>query len=465
MPCGPITRRTALKAALAGAAASHPVTLFAEAGTGSGDGPLLREIAQAVEPLPDLSDPAFGPSFDRFGSARLVLMGEATHGTSEFYWARAEITKHLIRSHGFTIVAVEADWPDASHLDAYIRGQERPSAPERPFRRFPTWMWRNEEVRTLIDWLKQHNAGVADPNGQVGFYGLDLYGLAASMDLVAAHLAKRDPAAAGEARRQYACLAPYGDDPADYAADALRPGFDTCEEEVAAVLKRVEEQFVPGADPTSLDALQNARAVVSGEHYYRSMAGGTFSSWNLRDRHMFDTLLRVLGARGPGAKAVVWAHNSHVGNAAATEMGRRGEHNIGQLCRQHFREEAVLIGFGTDRGTVMAASRWGTHPEVQQVRPSLDGSYGAVFRQAGQDRFLLDLRRGAHDSLRQALKPERLERAIGVLYVPATERVSHYFEASLPDQFDAYLWFEKTRAVAPIRDGDLSLPADHPFAP
>jgi erythromycin esterase-like protein len=146
-------------------------------------------------------------------------------------------------------------------------------------------------------------------------------------------------------------------------------------------------------------------------------------------------------------------------------MGRRGEHNIGQLCRQHFGEEAVLIGFGTDRGTVMAASRWGTHPEVQQVRPSLDGSHGAVFRQAGQDRFLLDLRRGAHDSLRQALKPERLERAIGVLYVPATERVSHYFEASLPDQFDAYLWFEKTRAVTPIRDGDLSLPADHPFAP
>ncbi len=197
--------------------------------------------------------------------------------------------------------------------------------------------------------------------------------------------------------------------------------------------------------------------------YYRTMAAGGRSSWNLRDQHMFDTLLQVLQARGPAAKAVVWAHNSHVGDASATEMGRRGEHNIGQLCRRHFGSEARLVGFGTDRGTVMAASEWGGAHKVMSVRPSLPGSYGALFREAGRDRFLLDLRPGVHESLRQALKPERLERAIGVMYLPGSERVSHYFGASLPDQFDAYLWFAETRAVTPLGEHDATLPAGHPF--
>ena len=462
MSSAPIARRTALKGALA-AAASEPLSALAD--KAGRHHPAVQEIARAAERLPELSDPAFGRSFDRFGGSRVVLLGEATHGTSEFYRARAEITKHLVREHGFTIVAVEADWPDASHVDAYIRGRERPSAPVRPFRRFPTWMWRNQEMRALVDWLKAHNARVPDPNRQVGFYGLDLYGLGASIEMVADHLAKRDPAAADEARVRYACLSAYQDDPTDYAYDSLRPGFDTCEEEVGAALKLLEERLAPGADPVSFDALQNARAVVSGEKYYRTMSRGGPSSWNLRDQHMFDSLTTILDARGSGAKAVVWAHNSHVGNAAATEMSRRGEHNIGQLCRRRFGEEARLIGFGTDRGAVMAASRWGGDPQVKEVRPSLEGSYGRLLREAARDPFWLDLRPGIHDSLRQALKPERLERAIGVLYLPETERLSHYYDASLPEEFDAFLWFEETRAVTPVTDDDRTLPADHPLAP
>ncbi|CAA9323467.1 MAG: Protein-L-isoaspartate O-methyltransferase, partial [uncultured Microvirga sp.] len=323
----------------------------------------------------------------------------------------------------------------------------------------------DREMRALVDWLKAHNARVPDPNRQVGFYGLDLYGLGASIEMVADHLAKRDPAAADEARVRYACLSAYQDDPTDYAYDSLRPGFDTCEEEVGAALKLLEERLAPGADPVSFDALQNARAVVSGEKYYRTMSRGGPSSWNLRDQHMFDSLTTILDARGSGAKAVVWAHNSHVGNAAATEMSRRGEHNIGQLCRRRFGEEARLIGFGTDRGAVMAASRWGGDPQVKEVRPSLEGSYGRLLREAARDPFWLDLRPGIHDSLRQALKPERLERAIGVLYLPETERLSHYYDASLPEEFDAFLWFEETRAVTPVTDDDRTLPADHPLAP
>jgi len=460
MSRAPIARRTALKAAFAAAAAEPFAALTGKA---AGSDAAIGEIAHAAEPLPDFEDPAFGKLFDRFASARVVLMGEATHGTSEFYRARAAITKHLVQNHGFAIVAVEADWPDASHVDAFIRGREPPSAPDRPFGRFPTWMWRNRETRALVDWLKQHNASLPDPDRQAGFYGLDLYGLGASIDMVAEHLAKEDPAAAAEARARYGCLSPYQDDPGDYALEALRSG-ENCEDEVAAVLKLVEQRLAPGADPASFDARQNARAVIGGEQYYRSMAQGAVSSWNLRDEYMFNTLLRVLESRGPDAKAVVWAHNSHIGDAAATEMGRRGEHNIGQLCRRRFGEEARLLGFGTDRGTVMAASRWGGDPEVKQVRPSLEESFGALFRQAGGERFLVDLRPGVHDGLPRALEPERLDRAIGVIYLPHSERASHYFEASLSKQFDAYLWFDETRAVTPIANQDDGRPADHPFA-
>jgi erythromycin esterase-like protein len=266
---------------------------------------------------------------------------------------------------------------------------------------------------------------------------------------------------AARAREHYSCIAPYKDEPAEYGADALRRGFRTCEKDVSAVLEMITA--LPRGHAT-FDALQNARVVAGAERYYRAAYAGAVSSWNLRDLHMFDTLLAVLEARGPDAKAIVWAHNSHVGNAAATEVGRTGQHNIGQLCRQHFGQKAHLIRFGTDRGTVMAASSWGAEPEVTPVRPSLRGSYGALFWAASPNQFLLDLRRGVHEPLRAALSRERLERAIGVMYLPETERVSHYFRSVLPDEFDAFIWLEETRAVTPIpTSGRSGLPDGHPF--
>ena len=462
MPSHRMSRRSILQGAAAAAVVARPALAQGPAGP-RGDASLVRAVNEAAEPLPAIDDPGFGALFDRFGSARVVLLGESTHGTSEFYRARAAITRRLIERHGFTIMAVEADWPDAAHVDAYIRGAGKPPFPAKPFRRFPTWMWRNQEVRELVDWMRERNASVADPARKAGFYGLDLYSLAASMDMVSDHLAKADPAT--QARGAYDCLSPYRDDPTGYGAAAFLGlgGGGACEGEAAAVLKALSER-PPGLSPeAAFDALRNAHVVASAERYYRT--AGSTNSWNLRDQHMFSTLLAVLEARGPNARAVVWAHNSHVGNAAATEMGERGELNIGELCRKHFGGTAALVGFGTDRGTVMAASQWDAPPEVKTVRPSLPDSYGAVFRDARPKRFLLDLRRGVHEGLREALTPERLERAIGVMYLPESERMSHYFKASLPEQFDAFLFFEETRAVEPIAGrAEAGLPQDHPFA-
>ncbi|HEY8381548.1 MAG TPA: erythromycin esterase family protein [Microvirga sp.] len=457
-----LSRRQILRLGVSASATTLPIAALAQqVAADREDDQFVKVIDRAAEPLPSPGDPAFGAFFDRFGQATVVLLGEATHGTSEFYQARAEITKRLVRDHGFSILAVEADWPDANHIDAYIHSRERPSTPAQPFQRFPTWMWRNEETLALVDWLREHNATRPTGANQVGFYGLDLYSLGASLDAVTIHLATTDPAIAARAREHYSCIEPYRDEPADYGADTLRRGFRTCEKDVSAVLEMVAA--LPRGD-SNFDALQNARVVAGAERYYRAAYAGAVSSWNLRDQHMFDTLLAVLQARGPGAKAIVWAHNSHVGNAAATELGRTGQYNIGQLCRQHFGDSARLIGFGTDRGTVMAASRWGAEPEVMPVRPSLQASYGALFRAASPDRFLLDLRRGVHEPLRAGLSRERLERAIGVMYLPETERVSHYFRSILPDEFDAFIWLEETRAVTPTpTSGRTGLPDGHPF--
>ncbi len=457
---GSISRRTLLAGGLASMVCLRSELALAQSSTTGRSERLHSAVARHAEPLPPISDEsAFGAMFDRLADAKVVLLGESTHGTSEFYHARAAITRRLITHHGFTVVAVEADWPDASHVDAYIRGRPRPLAPEKPFRRFPTWMWRNGEMRSLVDWLKVHNAGVQPPQ-QVGFHGLDLYSTAASMEAVAGYLAQTDIQAARDVRGHYACLAAYGDDLADYAADVIRPGFNSCQDEVASVLEILTARGPAPGNEAHFDALQNARVVVGSEGFYRAQVKGAESSWNLRDRHMFSTLLALLEARGPNTKAVVWAHNSHVGNAAATDMGERGETNIGELCRQHFGSAARLVGFGTDRGHVLAASRWGAAPEVKAVRPSLPESYGALFREVGPERFLLDLR---VPDLRRVLHAKRPQRAIGVLYLPETERVSHYFEASLPDQFDAFVFLEETGAVTPVTDATKNLPDDHPF--
>jgi protein-L-isoaspartate(D-aspartate) O-methyltransferase len=422
---------------------------------------------EAAERLPDLDDPAFGRLCDRFAQARVVLLGEATHGTAEFYRARAAITRALIERHGFGIVAVEADWPDAAAVDRHVR-HKTPLADAAPaFRRFPTWMWRNVEVHDFVEWMRAHNAAL-EPAHRAGFFGLDLYNMSASMRAVIDYLDTVDPEAARVARERYGCLTPWQKDPATYGRAVLGGGHAKCEAAVVAMLRGLfeKEMSYQSRDAEGFfDAAQNARLVAAAERYYRVMYYGAAESWNLRDRHMFETLEQLLAWRGQDSKAVVWAHNSHVGNAAATEMGEmRGEINIGQLCRERFGEASALIGFGTDRGTVAAASDWDGPMEIKQVRPSHRDSYERLCRESGVSRFLVDLREGRSPDLRTALLYPRLQRAIGVIYRPETELASHYFDACLPRQFDAYLWFEQTRAVTPLPiTARAGMPDTYPF--
>jgi protein-L-isoaspartate(D-aspartate) O-methyltransferase len=423
--------------------------------------PLPDLIAASAELLPALDDPAFGALFDRFGSARVVLLGEASHGTSEFYRARAAISRRLIEEHGFNIVAVEADWPDAAHIDRYVRHRPKREGEEAAFERFPTWMWRNREVDDFIRWLRGYNEARA-PNYMTGFYGLDLYNLGASIRAVIDFLDDRDPEAAKVARQRYGCLQPWSRDPAAYGRMAITEGYGRCETGVIQMLRDLHRKrldYIVADGDEWLDAAANARLVKNAEQYYRVMYYGSAESWNLRDTHMFETLCQLLEAKGPESKAVVWAHNSHIGNAAHTEMGQvREELNIGQLVKEKFGEQSRLVGFGTHTGTVAAADDWDEPMEVKTVRPSLPDSYERICHDSGVGRFLLDLRRGANDALAEALLEPRLERFIGVIYRPETERWSHYSEAVLPNQFDAWVWFDETEAVTPLpgeqRPGD-----------
>jgi erythromycin esterase-like protein len=410
---------------------------------------LGRLIAEAAEPFGDLGELA--ALAERFANSRVVLLGEATHGTAEFYEARAAITEMLIRQHGFNIVAVEADWPDAAVLDAYVRGLPRPKLPKAAFTRFPTWMWRNAEVAAFLDRLKAINQGIDDPDRHCGFYGLDVYSLGASIEAVLAYLDRIDPETAAVARERYGCLAPWRADPARYGHMALSRGYAMCEKPVTEALLDLLKRrldYLHRDGEAFFDAEQNARIVSAAEQYYRVMYYGDAVSWNLRDQHMFDTLERLLKHRGPDSKAVVWAHNSHIGDAEFTEMGQvRGEHNIGQLARRKFGERAALIGFGTDRGTVAAASNWDGPMEIKRVRPARDDSYEGRSRDANIPAFFLETGPGQTEQVRAALAEPLLERAIGVIYRPETELLSHYFQAELSRQFDAWIWFTETEAV------------------
>lgn len=431
-----------------------------------GDG-MVTLIRAALEPLPELDDPAFGRLFDRYADARVVLLGEASHGTSEFYRARAAITRRLIETHGFSIVAVEADWPDAAAIDRYVRPRAAAGPAQPAFRRFPAWMWRNRDVQAFVHWLRDYNAGVPK-TAQAGFYGLDLYSLDSSIRAVIDYLDKVDPEAARTARRRYGCLAPWSKEPAQYGRMAISRGYAVCEQAVVQTLRELLDRRLEYAQSDGerfLDAAQNARLVSNAEAYYRAMYYGAAESWNLRDTHMFETLQQLLAAGGTRARAVVWAHNSHIGDARHTEMGQlREEINLGQLCRQQHGRAAALVGFGTHAGTVAAADDWDEPMRVMDVLPSRADSYERLFHDAGEPRALLDLREGRHAALRERLARPRLERFIGVIYRPDTERWSHYVECSLPRQLDGYVWFDRTHAVEPLgEEPHGGMPETWPF--
>ena len=396
---------------------------------------------------------------DLIGDARFALLGEASHGTRDFYQERIRITQRLIVERGFTAVAVEADWPDAWRVNCYVRGRSDDAdaaAALAGFQRFPAWMWRNTEVRDFVEWLREWNAK-CPVSAQVGFYGIDLYSLYGSIGLVLQYLERTDPQAARRARARYACFDHAKDDSQAYGRDAslgLRP---SCEDEAVQQLREMNQlaarqPAVPGMQRDELFfAQQNARLVQNAEAYHRTMFHGRVSSWNLRDRHMTDTLQaldRHLAGLGAPPRIAVWAHNSHLGDASATEMGKRGEWNVGQLMREHHGQEAVRVGFSTFRGWVTAATDWEEPPERVRVRDGLPASWEDLFHQVGSPRFLIALRGNA--PLHALAAPRRLQRAIGVIYRPQTERQSHYFHTCLPGQFDAMIHLDETEALAPL---------------
>jgi erythromycin esterase-like protein len=420
----------------------------------------VTAIQQAAFTLTGAADD-YDPLLELVGNARVVLLGEASHGTHEFYRSRAEITRRLIEEKGFTAVAVEADWPDAYRVNRFVRGiSDDATANEAlgDFLRFPTWMWRNADVLDFVGWLRDHNDHVTGYERKIGFYGLDLYSLNHSIQAVLAYLDKVDPEAARRARYRYSCFEDFAEDAQAYGYSAGFGLTESCEREVLEQLvelqrKASEYARLDGrvAEDELFFAEQNARLIKNAEQYYRTMFSRRISSWNLRDRHMFQTLEALdahLSRSGQPAKIVVWEHNSHLGDARATEMGTRGELNVGQLVRERFRRDAVLVGFTTYAGTVTAANDWDALAERKQVRPALPGSYEALFHETGVSQFLLPVRDSEVAS--KSLSEPRLERAIGVIYRPETERISHYFYARLREQFDAVLHFDQTRAVEPL---------------
>ncbi len=436
------------------------------------DAELVREIA---EPLSGGAND-YDRLLELIGDARFVLLGEATHGTHEFYSERAVITKRLIADKGFSIVTIEADWPDSSRVHRYVRGATADASADEAllgFRRFPTWMWRNTVVAEFVDWLRGFNKDLDRKRLPAGFYGMDLYSLHASIDAVLNYLDKIDPAAAKRARLRYACFDHFSRKPQEYGYATTVGAMESCEDAVVEELVELQQkatEFLSRDGQVAAEefffAEQNARLVKNAEQYYRSMFRGRASSWNLRDRHMTETIETLVahlnGSRQP--KAIVWAHNSHLGDARATEMSHYGEVNVGQLVRERFGNEAVLIGFSTHHGTVTAASDWGAPAERKDVRPALRGSYEDLFHETGLPRFLIDLRGAGQIGV---LQQRRIERAIGVIYRPETERLSHYFHARLPEQFDTIIHIDETRAVEPLESTSVwdagDLPETYPF--
>jgi erythromycin esterase-like protein len=422
---------------------------------------LTRDLVRdAAHPLTG-SETDYDHLLDFIGSARFVLLGEASHGTHEFYRERAQITKRLIREKGFTAIAVEADWPDAYRVNRYVQGENADvDAVEAlsGFRRFPAWMWRNADILDFVGWLRTHNDSLESAR-RVGFYGLDLYSMHASIEAVLTYLDKVDPDGARRARHRYACFENFGEDPQAYGYAAGFGLIPTCESEVVAQLVDLQQRAIEYARKDGgvaaerfFNAQQNAHVIKDAEQYYRTMFRGQVSSWNLRDQHMTETLDALVEhldlQHHPAKVVVVWAHNSHLGDARATQMGQAGEWNVGQLARQKYGEDCRLIGFSTYSGTVTAASNWDSPAERKQIRPARPDSYEGLFHQVGIPAFALTLEPGTH--VTGGLSGPMLERAIGVVYLPESELASHYFQARLSDQFDAIIHFDQTRAVEPL---------------
>ena len=424
-----------------------------------GDFDLIRdEVIRSAHTLRADETTDYDELFESIGDARFVLIGEASHGTHQFYRERAEITKRLIAEKGFSAVAVEADFPDAYRVNRYVRGTSNDGdavAALGGFKRFPAWMWRNADVLDFVGWLRSYNDDVSNSSDMVGFYGLDLYSLYGSIEAVLSYLDKVDPDAATRARDRYSCFEHFGENTQAYGYATAFGISESCERDVVEQLSELNRRASElahrdgrVAEDDYFIAEQNARLVKNAEEYYRVMYRSDVSSWNLRDRHMVETLVMLEKHLGADSKIVLWEHNSHLGDARATEMSRRGEWNVGQLVREIYADASYLVGFTTYDGTVTAATNWGDAAERKRVRSALSGSVEDLFHRVGQDRFYLTF--AGNEQLQEALRRPMLERAIGVIYRPETERQSHYFETRLSDQFNAVIHIDETRAVEPL---------------
>ena len=410
---------------------------------------LANRVGERSRPLEGMED--LDPLLERIDGARCVLLGEASHGTSEYYRWRARISERLIREKSFSFVAVEGDWPDCYRVNRYVKDYPDSGVSAREvlhaFEKWPTWMWANEEIVELVEWLQRHNDGLPERD-KVGFYGLDVYSLWESLEGIIGYLERVDPDAVEAAQRAYRCFEPYGEDAQEYArATAFVP--TSCEDEVMSLLLELRRRIPRylGDPEARFDAEQNALVARGAEAYYRAMVHGGASSWNVRDRHMAETLERLMRHHGPEAKAIVWEHNTHIGDARYTDMADFGMVNVGQLVREWRGEEDVLlVGLGAHRGGVIAATEWGAPMRHMQVPPAREGSWEDVFHRAGEEDKLLVFTNLEENEL---FEP-REHRAIGVVYDPARERYGNYVPTVLPRRYDAFLYLDETRALQPL---------------
>lgn len=425
-------------------------------------------IYQSSEHFTSPSEVCLDKLLQRIGDSSVVLLGEPSHGSAEFCEMRARISQELIEKKGFNIVAVEADWPDANYINHYIHSTAPdPRLKNPPFSRFPNWMWANQSMLKFSRWLQDYNATFADNGHSVGFYGLDLYSLNSSIEAVLAYLDSVDPTTAQQARVRYGCLTPWAKDPTLYVQARLTKQYKKYEKDVLAILRdrlksRLNYAHADGQRYFSTE--QNTRLIADAEGYYKTLYYAEQASWSQRDQHMFNTLQSVLSFHGKDSKVIIWGHNSHIGDARATQMSARGEFNIGQLVREQYRGSAYSIGFGTDHGTVAASSEWGGPMEIKQLQPAHIDSYEGLCHNVATDNFLLPLSKPIKPALRKRLLAERLERSVGAIYQPESELQNHYFYSCLPQQFDEYIWFDETRAVEPLsRANGKSLFESFPF--
>jgi erythromycin esterase-like protein len=404
----------------------------------------VREAEYRLETAADLD-----PLIEAIGDSRYVLLGEASHGTSEYYLWRARLSQRLIEEKGFSFICVEGDWPDCYRVNRYIKGYDDAGASAyevlHTFQRWPTWMWANWEVAALVEWLRKHNS-VLPVSERVGFYGLDVYSLWESMDAVLDYLQQHDPESIETAKRAYQCFEPYGEDAQRYAwATAMVP--TDCENEVIDTLTKLRQRAptFPKDHESAFNAEQNALVMVNGEHYYRAMIRSDSGSWNVRDRHMAETLARLMGHYGSSAKCIVWEHNTHIGDARATDMASAGMVNVGQLIRERERD-VMLVGFGSYRGTVIAGNAWGAPMEAMPMPPAAEGSWEHYLHSASPDDRLILLNDETSDTFNQ----RRGHRAIGVVYHPDRERYGNYVPTVLADRYDAFIYLDKTQALHPL---------------